>query len=86
MMINWLRNAERFDSERGVIFTGPQPFGHDVEKWNDDGALACLFQRPWVISHPTAMDKLWRVKGIEMFANTILFKDMQIGLWVEEWK
>jgi hypothetical protein len=44
-----------------------------------------MWKRPWVISHLDAADKLWRVRGIEMFAVPTIHEGMSIGLLVEEW-
>lgn len=78
---NWFKADGRYDTPKGVVFTGPAPF--DFDKRNDSPDR--FYKVPWLISHPDARkDCLYRVKGVESFAIQWIIKDQPIGLLVEE--
>jgi len=81
-LINWLKDAEKYEVRGQPVYAGPSPFTFD--KGNPDD-MARLMQRPWVISHPDAAGKLWKVTGLESFAIQTIREGSSIGLMVEEW-
>jgi hypothetical protein len=84
-LINWLRDVSVWDHPQtgARTYIGECPF--DVVKSKQEDVDA-LLKRPWVISHESAADKLWRVTGYESFAIPFIRKGQKIGLIVEEWK
>lgn len=83
-MINWLEDAEKFEiAGRGIVYSGKAPFDFDRNNQED---MNRFYKMPWVISHPDAKDKLWRVKAIESWALNKIGKNSPIGLLVEPWE
>lgn len=82
MILNWLKDANKYEIRSGTVYTGPAPF--DFDKRNSDD-IECLMDRPWVISHPSAVDKLWRCKGIESYCINSISAGSPLGILVEEW-
>ena len=81
VMPNWFKADGKYETKRGVVFTGPAPFDFDKIKDSADR----FYKVPWLISHPEARkDCAYRVKGVESFANTWIGKGQPIGLLVEE--
>ena len=82
-IINWLKDADKFELKgRGTVFTGSAPFDFDKTKPED---MDRFYKMPWVISHPDAKDRLWRVVGIESWAIAFISQGSPIGILVKPW-
>ena len=77
-MLNWLRQGDKFEiAGRGTVYTGPAPFSFNKNKDDD---MERFYKAPWVISHPDARDKLWRVVGVESWAISRISEGSPIGI------
>jgi hypothetical protein len=82
-IINWLKNAERYEIKgRGIVYAGESPFTFSKDCKED---MDRFYKMPWVISHDDARDKLWRVKGVESWAIMEIHAGAPIGILVEHW-
>ena len=80
--INWLRCEGKYTiSNDRTIYSGPTPFSFDKESQED---MDRMYKVPWVISHETTRDKLYKVVGLESFAMRYIREGTMIGLMVEE--
>ncbi len=82
-LVNWLKDADKHESRRGTIYTGPAPYTFNNNK--SDESYRALFAAPWVISHPDARDQLFKAKGIECFCIPTISVGTPIGVLVEPW-
>ena len=81
-LFNWLPAADKYHiSGRGDVYAGPCPFEVDKSEvdWLDNFRKA-----PWVISHPDAKDKVFKVVGVESYAVSWIHLGQPVGLLVTE--
>lgn len=86
-LFNWLPNPFNYEkfhiSGRGDVYSGNCPFYVDRR---DPNWLKLFTNMPWVISHPDAKDKVFRVIGVESYCTFQIWEGQGIGLLVKEIK
>lgn len=83
MEVNWFEAEDRFYiAGRGILFTGRSPLEVDKSK----GGLDTFYEKPWVINHPEARDKIWQVTGVDSYATAWIRKGAPIGILVKPWE
>lgn len=68
-----------------LVFYGPNPRAIDHNTKAGSDVVSTYWRSPWIIKHPDAEGKLWRLMGFERFAAMILPIGSPVGLVVEPW-